>query len=189
MRVALEFFAAARSQVSALADPDGIDRHRLTNEINGIETACPEYRFCHVDCASRQARQRRGSHSRYGSTELERKKRDGKRSGAGTPKQPDRSRLGKTPTALCLKPGAVTVPTITLTELLGQNDVSEIAFLSMDIEQGEPAALERVDLRLGIPPVTVPDTQPLLTRAPNLLSVFATTQLEVPIPVGVASTR
>jgi hypothetical protein len=38
------------------------------------------------------------------------------------------------------------IPTITLNELLDTNDVSKIDFLSMDIEQGEPAALAGFDI-------------------------------------------
>ena len=42
--------------------------------------------------------------------------------------------------------GSVDVPTITLNELLDANDVESIDFLSMDIEQGEPAALAGFDI-------------------------------------------
>ena len=41
---------------------------------------------------------------------------------------------------------AVEVPTITLNELLDRNGVESIDFLSMDIEQGEPAALAGFDI-------------------------------------------
>jgi FkbM family methyltransferase len=44
------------------------------------------------------------------------------------------------------EPETVEVPTITLNELLDQNGVSRIDFLSMDIEQGEPAALAGFDI-------------------------------------------
>lgn len=40
----------------------------------------------------------------------------------------------------------VEVPTITLNELLDQNGVKNIDFLSMDIEEGEPAALRGFDI-------------------------------------------
>jgi hypothetical protein len=40
----------------------------------------------------------------------------------------------------------VLIPTITLNELLDANDVTKIDFLSMDIEQGEPAALAGFDI-------------------------------------------
>jgi FkbM family methyltransferase len=43
-------------------------------------------------------------------------------------------------------PKEVRVPTITLTELLDQNGVTKVDFLSMDIEQGEPAALAGFDI-------------------------------------------
>jgi FkbM family methyltransferase len=42
---------------------------------------------------------------------------------------------------------AVTVPTITLNELLDANGVERIDLLSMDIEQGEPAALAGFDIK------------------------------------------
>jgi len=45
-----------------------------------------------------------------------------------------------------LELGKTLVPTITLNELLDANGVSKIDFLSMDIEQGEPAALAGFDI-------------------------------------------
>ena len=45
----------------------------------------------------------------------------------------------------------VQVPTITLNELLDRNGVSRIDFLSMDIEQGEPAALAGFDIERFLP--------------------------------------
>lgn len=44
------------------------------------------------------------------------------------------------------KPASVEVPTITLDDLLEQNDVERIDFLSMDIEGGEMAALAGFDI-------------------------------------------
>jgi FkbM family methyltransferase len=46
-----------------------------------------------------------------------------------------------------VKPREIQVPTITLTEILDQNGVSKIDFLSMDIEKGEPAALAGFDIK------------------------------------------
>lgn len=47
------------------------------------------------------------------------------------------------------------VPTITLDDLLGQNGVTRIDFLSMDIEQGEPAALAGFDIERFRPELVV----------------------------------
>jgi len=45
-----------------------------------------------------------------------------------------------------IEPAEIQVPTITLNELLEANGVSKFDFLSMDIEQGEPAALAGFDI-------------------------------------------
>lgn len=45
-----------------------------------------------------------------------------------------------------LELGGIQIPTITLNELLDANDVTKVDFLSMDIEQGEPAALAGFDI-------------------------------------------
>jgi len=45
-----------------------------------------------------------------------------------------------------VKPVEVEIPTITLNDLLDDNGVTHVDFLSMDIEQGEPAALAGFDI-------------------------------------------
>jgi FkbM family methyltransferase len=45
-----------------------------------------------------------------------------------------------------VKPKPIQVPTITLTDLLDQQGVTSIDFLSMDIEEAEPAALAGFDI-------------------------------------------
>ena len=56
--------------------------------------------------------------------------------------------------------GSVDVPTITLNELLDANDVDSIDFLSMDIEQGEPAALAGFDIERFRPELVCIEANP-----------------------------
>jgi len=62
---------------------------------------------------------------------------------------------------------AVDVPTITLNDLLEQNHVTKIDFLSMDIEGAEPAALAGFDIEKYKPDLVCieagPDNRPILT--------------------------
>ncbi len=56
----------------------------------------------------------------------------------------------------------IQVPTITLNELLDENGVTEIDFLSMDIEQGEPAALAGFDIGRFRPELVCIEAFPLV---------------------------
>jgi len=63
------------------------------------------------------------------------------------------------------------VPTITLTKLLEMNDVSQIAFLSMDIEGAEPLALARFDIDRFRPELACVEAKPANREA--LIAYFA----------------
>ncbi len=58
------------------------------------------------------------------------------------------------------EPKPVQVPTITLNELLEQNNVERIDFLSMDIEGGEPDALKGFDIDTYRPALVCIETTP-----------------------------
>jgi hypothetical protein len=60
----------------------------------------------------------------------------------------------------------VRVPTITLDDLLDRNGVTKIDFVSMDIEQGEPAALAGFDIE---------------RFAPDLVCIEALPEVQAPI--------
>lgn len=55
---------------------------------------------------------------------------------------------------------SINVPTITLNDLLEQNNVSEIDFLSMDIEGAEPAALAGFDIEKYAPQLVCIEASP-----------------------------
>jgi len=95
-----------------------------------ISSTQPDHLDCVYDWAMKRAQKQPG----------------GSRRGDGVPGQPDGSRRGKPPPAAVFKTEAIKIPTITLTELLDQNGVSKVDFLSMDIEQGEPSALAGFDI-------------------------------------------
>jgi FkbM family methyltransferase len=56
------------------------------------------------------------------------------------------------------------IPTITLNELLEKNGISKIDFLSMDIEEGEPAALAGFDIKKFRPELVCIETNKPVVR-------------------------
>ena len=69
------------------------------------------------------------------------------------------------------RPQEIKVPTITLNELLDQLGIAKIDFLSMDIEQGEPAALAGFDIERFRPDLVC--IEAAVSVRPHLIEYFA----------------